>query len=761
MSTLWRKALRDVRNERARTLMVVLAIAVGIAGFMTVLASYAILTRELNEQYLATNPAAAILRTDAVDDTLLAAIKATPGVRDAEARRAIGARVRAGTRGWRNAELFVIDDFSRIRISTLNRERGAWPPATGELLIERDAFQVAHARVGDDVNVRTTNGVERTLHVSGGVHDVGQAQARMENMVYGYVSRATLAQLGEAPVLDRVLITVDGNALDERHINNVAQRVSGVMNARGHHVTRTDIPTPGKHPHADIMGMLLLSLAAFGLLVMILSGVIVINLLTAIMAAQVRQIGVMKALGGTTRQVSRIYFAQSLILGAFAVVAAVPIGIAGSRALCRSMAVFLNFDINSFSIPLWVYALVAFTGLIVPLLAAAWPVWKGTRVSIRAALADFGVAQASFGRSRIDRLLASASGVARPLLLALRNNFRRRTRLAFTVLTLACGGLFFMTALNLRASLVATLDRLFDSRKFDLGIAIAGTAPVADVERIVRATPGVRSAEAWLMKDGTLALPAESDFVKPDVVAGRWLRGGDANVVVVNSAYASKHHTRLGDRIGARSVIGIIREPFTPSLAYAPRTEPVTNSARVVLEHNDAASIDAMKGALEERLARAGIRITTISSKADTRFSFDEHMVMIYVALIIMSAMIGAVGGLGLMTTMSVNVLERRREMGVLRAIGARPRTISLILVAEGIAASLIAWLLALLAAWPLGKVIGALITMLFRTGIDFSFELRGVAIWLLISIALGALASFIPSWNAARRPVREALGYE
>src|SRR5438105_8288543 len=162
MSTMWMKAIRDLWNERARTLLVVLAIAAGIAGFAAVLASYAILTRELNAGYLATNPASATLRTDRVDDELLAAIAANRGVRDVEARRAISGRIK-GSRGWRNLDLFVISDFDRIRVSKLNRERGAWPPKTGELLIERDAFQVARVNVGDNAIVRTSDGPERAL----------------------------------------------------------------------------------------------------------------------------------------------------------------------------------------------------------------------------------------------------------------------------------------------------------------------------------------------------------------------------------------------------------------------------------------------------------------------------------------------------------------------------------------------------------------------------------------------------------------------
>src|SRR5437763_7811594 len=109
MRTRWKKAIRDFWEESTRTMLVVLAIAVGISGFAAVLASYAILTRELDRGYLATNPASATLRTDAADDDLLAAIAATPGVREAEAWRTLGGRIK-GAKGWRNLTLFVVKD---------------------------------------------------------------------------------------------------------------------------------------------------------------------------------------------------------------------------------------------------------------------------------------------------------------------------------------------------------------------------------------------------------------------------------------------------------------------------------------------------------------------------------------------------------------------------------------------------------------------------------------------------------------------------
>ena len=187
-----------------------------------------------------------------------------------------------------------------------------------------------------------------------------------------------------------------------------------------------------------------------------------------------------------------------------------------------------------------------------------------------------------------------------------------------------------------------------------------------------------------------------------------------------------------------------------------------SNSLRLSLYRADEDAIAAVKTSLDRNLEREGMRARSSTSKADTRFGYDQHMVMIYVFLIVMSAIIGCVGGLGLMTTMSLNVLERRREMGVLRAIGATPHVVWLMVIAEGLVIGVLSWAIATLLAWPVSKFVGdSLIGMMFRSGLDFTFEPLGLVIWLVVSIVLSAVASFVPAWRASRATVREALAHE
>jgi putative ABC transport system permease protein len=796
MTTPWRKTIRDFQQESTRTVLVIAAIAIGMVGFTAVLSTYAVLTREINKGYLASNPASATLETDAIDDSLVSAVLTDHAIRDAEPRRAVYGSIKTGPVQWCDLTLFVIEDYGNIRISKLTPDYGAWPPKTGEMLIERDAFHVAELQVGDTATIRIGQGKEQSLRVSGRVHDVGPAQARMENTVYGYITLDTLPQLGEQPRLDELKILVAENRFDEKHVRDVTAQVKKLVEGRGHPVRGVDVPRPGKHPHADLMDGLLLAMASFGLFILAMSGVLVVNLLLAIMAAQVRQLGVMKTIGGTRGQVARIYFAQALLLGIAATVLALPLGMLASRALCRPFAAFLNFDITSFAVPFWVYALAFAVGIVTPLLAAAWPIWKGSAISVREGLAAWGVSHSAFGTGMFDRAIATVGGNLRPLLLCIRNSFRRRTRLILTLLTLAVSGLFFMSALNIRSSMTNTLDRSFALRKYDLQVFLGDMYSSERIERAIGKTPGIVRAESWFTSGASIpakdapegddsldtlsfpivALPENSKAIDLEIVEGRNLLRGDVDAIVINTTLAEESQIRPGNTITLRfkpgltswHVVGIAREPFLPPTAYIPQAfidqhyPAMRTTICLALAKTDAASIEAVKSALDKNLEQEGIRAAGSRSKADFRYGRDLHLRMIYVFLVVISGIIAAVGGLGLATTMSLNVMERRRELGVLRAIGASPSVVMGIIVAEGVVIGVMSWILAALAAWPLSRLAGNFLTFLiFKSRLDSVFESQALWMWLAFSVLSAGVASFLPARSAAKLTVREALAYE
>jgi ABC-type antimicrobial peptide transport system permease subunit len=98
----------------------------------------------------------------------------------------------------------------------------------------------------------------------------------------------------------------------------------------------------------------------------------------------------------------------------------------------------------------------------------------------------------------------------------------------------------------------------------------------------------------------------------------------------------------------------------------------------------------------------------------------------------------------------------------VLRAIGAAPGVIWLLVLAEAGVIVVMSWALSVLGAWPVSRLLGqGLLAAMFRAQLDFLFEPQGPVIWLAVCLLLALLASALPAWRASRQSVREALAHE
>jgi putative ABC transport system permease protein len=166
--------------------------------------------------------------------------------------------------------------------------------------------------------------------------------------------------------------------------------------------------------------------------------------------------------------------------------------------------------------------------------------------------------------------------------------------------------------------------------------------------------------------------------------------------------------------------------------------------------------------ALEAHLERRGFQVNNVFGMSTEREEGEAFFGAIIFLLLIMALMLAVVGGLGLMGTMSINVLERTREIGVLRAIGTPNKGVARVFIREGIAIGLISWLLGAILAYPLGKGLSDAVGLsVMGVPLNFSYSITGVWVWLVLVVILSAMASFIPARTASRLTVREVLAYE
>ncbi len=791
-STSWRKAFRDLWGNKARALLVILALVVGVVSVGTTAVAYSILPREMDKNYLYTDPASATLWVEPLDDELVKTVAAMPQIDRAEARSEIIGRFQIAPGEWRELWLYVIPDFKDIRVDKFTPEQGAWPPATGEILLERTAVKVAQAKIGDKVIVKIPNHEEQVLSFSGTVHTPGLPPAWVESRVYGYITPETLALFGGNPTLNQLKILIAENQFDKAAITQTTYELKDWLEKNGRTVSRIDIPEPGKHVHADLMAAFIAMLGAMGLLALVMSGILMTNMIAAMLGQQIRQIGVMKAIGGGAGQIAGIYLAMVLILGLVALAIGMPISLALGRALSNYEAVqMLNFQIFDNHVDLWVYGLIVTMGLLIPLLAAANPILKGSQITVLAALSDYGVGKGKFGASRIDVWLSSLKGGTRMFLLSLRNAFRRRSRLFLTLLTLTVAGANFITAMNTGASIDQAVASKFDATPYDIEVAFSQSYRPGEIERVVNQIDGVERVETWggalssvVLPDGTLGkqvriiAPVYGTELspKPLIIAGRWLRPDDQNVIVMSDGLMKKQdiHAAIGDEIlldvnGQKTswrLVGISRE-FLASGAYVPfdaftqATGHASLATNIVVKTTDPALADRVTKDLEIQLNRAGFDVYTMWKTKDSRKVMEDHMALITGILLMMAILFVIVGGMGLTSTMSLNVLDRTRELGVMRAIGASTLDILQIIIMEGTFIGALSWVLTVILSIPYSQLMGQVIAIFLESPMDLTTSASGWIIWFFAILAIASVASAFPAWSAAKRPVNEVLAYE
>ncbi len=794
LSPRWRKVFSDLTSNMTRTILVVLSIAVGVFAVGMIAGSREILANDLATANASTNPFSAMITTSQpFDDQLVQTIRRMPGIADAEARGLVVFQVRVGDREGKNAQFDIIPDFDDMRISTIRPIAGAWPAPRRALLLERTSLAYLGVAVGDEVTVELPDGTGRTMRVAGTVHDVNWA-SQLYNFGKVYISRDTARWLGQADGFNQLRLIVSEHADDEAHIKQIVSQVRDKIEKGGRTVSFTQIPSPpGKHWADLIMQALLLIMGVLGIVSLILSGFLVVNTIGAILTQQVRQIGIMKSIGAQRGAIVSMYLAMVFCFGVLSLGVAMPLGAFGAHLFVGVFAGLLNFDTGANSIPAYVLALEVGAGLVVPLLAALWPVFAGSRITVREAITSYGVGKGRYGTSAIDRLMGRLRFLSRPMLLSLRNTFRRKGRLALTLSTLTLAGAMVIAVLSVRESLNNTAEDFFTTYSYDAAVFTERPYRVAPMLGVAREIPGVVAAEGWgrtsgrrILADRTktenidiTALPPDTKLFKPRMIAGRWLQPGDENAVVVAADLLKvEKDLKLGDDLildinGRESrwrVVGIAQVLFVGRAAYTSYdyTARVTNDVgkssflTVVTVQHDAVFQGEVAKALREQLKQAGFKVSGSQTIGEIRANVQFQFSIIVVMLLVMAVLLAVVGGLGLMGTMSINVLERTREIGVMRAIGASTGAILGIVMVEGIIIGMVSWAIGALIALPLSRLLAEAVGQVFlKSSPSYVFSITGALLWLGTVIVLAAVSSMLPAWNASRVTVRDVLAYE
>jgi putative ABC transport system permease protein len=691
------------------------------------------------------------------------------------------------------------DDYTQQKYQLLQLKAGAWPKQNGIGMefMQADFYKV---KPGDRV-IFEIDKQERPLVVTGLIrHPYTPPPALGYDLAFFFTDAAGMERFGMPQgQFSSLMVRVTPYSLDRA--KEVATEIKDRFARQNIGVGSTMYQDPNKHWGRVFMDSFVLVLDVMAVVSLLLSTVLILNTFMALITQQTNQIGMLKAVGGTSRTIVQIYLVGVLSYGLLALLISFPLGVTMAFNGSQSFLALFNIPYPVFQVSNTAVIFQLVAALIVPLIAALWPILHGATISVRQAMASYGLG-GDFGSGRFDQFVER---VGRRLLpshyaAALANTFRRKGRLILTESVLIIAGAMFLMLMAMNASIQATLDAEFARRDYDLTILFEREQRIDRAVPIAMEMPGVDKAEmrfahsVSILKQGQRtkeagiasqligATPDKSMYV-PMIIAGRWIQPGDDRVIVVNDELANLNGLKVGDVVGLDlaelghsdwEIIGLSKSLGTGELSvnniFAPIDAVLTATNRigrgggifVKTTKHDPASVKSVADELQAIYAQRNMKVTQIATAPGDRLQMNSQFAIVVYMFLGMALLAALVGGIGQMGALSIGVIERTKEIGILRAIGAGSRTIIGMFVLEGMLQGAISWLVALPISFGIAPLFAnAIGRIMFGINLEYRYDFEAALVWLLVVLIIGIFASIAPARSATKIGVRQSLAYE
>ena len=796
ITSRWKKVWADFWGSKSRAILTILTIMVGAfaVGFNSNLGLY--MNESMDTDFLSAQPHSGEVYAYPMDDDMVKIARTVPGVKSVEGFSRIRPRIVRDDGTYVDILISALEDPGKLTVDMLK------PPTPDdtvipkygdkEIILDYSALSLGY-KPGDMILVELSDGKRRELRLAGYMHDVTGAPYTLANMANGYVTPNTMEWLGGTLDYDKLAVSVSENPTDQDHVTEVAQAVADRMKDAGATVDFVFVNNPGHHFAYSVAQGMFFVLGILGYLTVILSGFLVVNTITALMTQQTRYIGIMKAVGGSALQIFGMYVVLIMGFGALAFLIAAPLADRAALTIGIGMADWLNFWPAPYKGYTATYVQQALVALVAPLLAALVPIFNSVRVTVREALSDYGLGGSA--KSKTASVNRNSTLLPRPIRISLRNTFRRKARLSLTLFTMVLGGAIFISIYNIWGSFGKWMNDIQGYFLADINVSFSRAYRFDKVSEMAKSVRGVESVEGWLVYTGTLKMnedevgkqivfvapPSSSTLIDPIISNGRWLNSQDENAIVIGNQLLNIYpNLQLGDWltidvdgkdtkwqiVGFYSLAGNLEAPYLyVNYEYMSRlvNQPgQVYSLRIITASHDTATQTRVNDELQAMFKARGVQVSSTQLSAEWVEQQQSQTDIFVYFMLIMASLIAIVGGLGLMGTMSINVLERTREIGVMRAIGASNGDIQAIVIIEGMVIGLLSWFISIFVSIPITNALAYGVGMsLLEAPLPTVYGWTGIFAWLAFTLALGTIASALPAHRASRLTVRDTLAYE
>lgn len=802
MGVIRYKIWKDLWSNKARTLQVVLIISMGAFAIGMIITTRNLVVQGMDDIWATSSPASiGMWASPSVDDETMNILSRIDGVENVDGYAENTAEWRIGDDGeWLPAVVIARRDYEDQKYAKLDLESGAWPgkytAVTGQ-----GADAVYGAYEGETITLRVA-GYERTFTISGTAYDPNAQPPSFGGNAQFFLTQANFEGLFDVAGYNRILAGMESfdqtralhiaNTIDDK-LERQGVQSGGMLPPNGERVV-----SPERHFFQTTMDGIFLVLGVMAVLALGLGLFLVYNTINAIIMQQTDQIGVMKAIGASSWQILAIFLLYVFCFGLLSLLIAIPLGALGGWALNIFLLNSFNAEPGAFAISWPAIIAQLILAIAAPLLVALVPVTAGARITVREAVSSYGL---STHTTLLDRLIAKLKKVSRLVLLTVSNTFRHKWRVALTQITLVLSGLIFMMVMSVGDSTSYTFnDLLFSILNSNINLGLEDSERISRVEALTMQHPDVKAVEMWSISGGSgrpyqneasdddpgvtvFGVPAATTLYGYQLREGRWLNESDTYAVVLNQDVAKRMGVSVGDSVTLDLnstkevdwlVVGTLFDPLISDSAHVPRNvllhERVsvgrTNTVWVQIKDGSPLNEQRVVTDLRQMYEANGIDVSPggILAGQDTSSKivdiFSTQFGTIITLLAVMALVIGIVGSISLSGVLSLNVIERQREIGVMRAIGAPTWDIIRLFVGEGLILGWLSWLIAL----PFSLIAGRFMTSALSTALDteivYHYTPQGALYWLAIITVLSILASGLPARKATRVSVRQSLAY-
>jgi putative ABC transport system permease protein len=787
MSASLRKSITDLTRRRARTAFAVATLALAVAS-ISFFAIPTLIDRSMQREVRAERLAdlSVSMSPLALGERELSALAALRNVAAVEPRTSVDTRVLIGARRA-PARIIGVRDFGDQTVDIVRREAGVLPSVGRAAVDVQDANTDLYDGTTGDVATVVRAGRAIRLPITGEARNiVGGEQVQDDNVVVLYAPAATVAALSGEPGYGSLSFRLHDTspAATQSTIGAVRRYLTTIRGFSGF----TDVPerrAPGDWPGKQDTEQFGDFLAVITLLALLSALVLISNTMTTLVAEQTGEIGIMRAVGARQRQVGLVYVRTAALLGACGAVVGIALGIAISNLAAGFFGMeFWAVDVG-FGVDVTVVVVSALVGLLGPPLAALPAIRRGVRTDLREALQSTGSVVG--GQGALDRALRGVGFLPRPMQLGLRAVGRRKRRSFATslIVALAVGNL--LAVLSLAAAATETTRTSWDDHLEDVRIWTTGSAPFdRRAEQAIRSTPGVATIQPALVTDASVAGEdavvwgvRQRPLFRYRVSGGRWFTAGEERardrVLVIERNLARVTGTHVGDFLtlstggGAARfrVVGVADNQQEDGTAlFIPLTtvralmqEPGATTYWVKTSSPDHAVVDRTTTLLEDRLAALGYEIGNEIKYVAKRDEIDANKT-VTTSIAVLGFLIIAISMVGLANAMTMSVIERTREIGVLRCIGARARDVRRIFASEGGTLALAGWLLGIPVGYALDRALVWLVKDVANIDLPVLFPPGNILLALVGTVALALVVTLLPIRRAVRLRPGDALRY-